>query len=171
MATLSIWPGRLWGIWLQMNITCKTRLAAYQWWKERFSGGCQWVSPMQIHVMWRSCTPQIHHTHISLGESHDMFYWMFEDRKLRRGCYVSLCHADLIHELYRKPVTVVRRWMVRLKRDLDVHALFRSDAALYWYHTEYTQPAVIRGFCGIQEQMILLHYISKSNQYHIRLEL
>lgn len=61
--------------------------------------------------------------------------------------------------------------MVRLKRDLDAHALFRSDAALYWYHTEYTQPAEILDFCGIQEQKILLHYISKSNQYHISFEL
>lgn len=76
----------------------------------------------------------------------------FENHTLRRGCYVC---ADLIHELYRKSVTVVQRWMVRPKRDLDVHALFRSDAALYWYYTEHTQPAVILGFYGIQEQKLL----------------
>lgn len=156
MTTLSIGPGRLAGIRLQMNTTCKMRLAAYQWVKEWFSEGSQWVSPMQIHVMWRSGTPQIHHTHISLGNGHDTFYRMFKDRTLRCGCYISVCHPDLIRELYRKSVTVVQRWLVRLKRDLDVHALFRSDAALYWHHTEHTQPAVIRGFCGIQEQKILI---------------
>lgn len=154
---------RLWGTRLQMNITCKMRLAAYQCWEEWFSGGCQWVSPMQIHGMWRSCTPQIHHTHISLGESHDTFYWMFEDRKLRRGCNISACHADLIHELYRKPVTVVQRWMVRLKRDLDVHALFRRNAALYWHYTENAQPAVILGFWGIQEQKTLIRILKVIN--------
>lgn len=67
-------------------------------------------------------------------------------------------HADLIHELYRKSVTVVQRRMVGLKIDLDVHAVFRSDAALYWHRTESTDPAVILGPCGIQERKILIQY-------------
>lgn len=97
-------------------------------------------------------------THQSGRQTWYMFHWMFEDRTLRRGWYVSVCHADLIHELYRKSVTVVQRWIGRMKRDLDVHALFWSDAALYWHHTEPTQPAVLLGSCGIEEQKILMQY-------------
>lgn len=92
------------------------------------------------------------HTHQSGRQTQHMFNWMFKDRTLKHGFYVSVCPADLIHQLYWKSVPVVQRWMVRLKRDLDVHALFWKDSALYWHHTEHTQPTVILGSCRIQEQ-------------------
>lgn len=37
--------------------------------------------------------------------------------------------------------------MVRLKGDSDVLALSWSNAALYWHHTEHTQPTVVLGSC------------------------
>lgn len=140
--------------------TCEQKLAANQWWEERFSGGFQWVPPIQIHVMGRSCTPQIHHTHIHLGDRHDTFHEVFEDCTLLwRRCYTVVCPVpDLVHELYRKSVSVVHRWMVRLKRDHDVLALFWGNAALYWRHTEHAHPAVILGSFGTQRAKF--HYVS-----------
>lgn len=44
--------------------------------------------------------------------------------------------------------------MVRLETDPDVHALSRGYAALYWHRGEHTQPAVILGSCGTQQQNI-----------------
>lgn len=58
-----------------------------------------------------------------------------------------LCSADLIPELYGQSVRIVDRRVVWLKGDIDVLALFWSNAALYWYHTEHTHPTVVLGSC------------------------
>lgn len=59
--------------------------------------------------------------------------------------HVRLCCAHLIYELYGELVREVNGRVVRLKRDGDVSGLSRSNAALYWLHTEHTQTAEVLG--------------------------
>lgn len=99
------------------------------------------------------------HTQPSGRQTRHLFNGIFEDWTLLRcRFYTFVCCADLIHELHRKSVSIVHRWMVRLKRDHDVDALFWGNSALYWHHTEHTQPAVISRSCGIQGQVSLYRY-------------
>lgn len=55
--------------------------------------------------------------------------------------------ADLIYKLYGQSVRIVDSRVVRLKGDSDVLALSWSNAALYWHHTEHTQPTAVLGSC------------------------
>lgn len=55
--------------------------------------------------------------------------------------------ADLIHEFYCEFVRIINRRVVRLKGDSNVLALSWSNGALYWHHTEHTQPTVVLGSC------------------------
>lgn len=119
-------------------------------------GVIQWGLSVGLHHPDTHYVKKLHHSDLSHTRQSGRQTWhLFTDRTLRRGCDVPVCHADLIHELYRKSVPVVQRWMLRVKRSW-CQRFVSGIAALYWRHTEHTQPAVILGFCRMQEQKTLI---------------
>lgn len=55
--------------------------------------------------------------------------------------------TDLICEHYGQCVRIVNRGVVRMKGQVDIHALFWTNGTHYWNCTEHTQPAVVLGSC------------------------
>ena len=72
---------------------------------------------------------------------------------------VSLCLCDLIRELYGESVGIVDGRVVRLEGDSDVPALSWCNAALYWHHTEHTQPTVVLASCTGYETQTAITYV------------
>lgn len=137
-ATLSIVPGRLSGFipnehYLLDETGCLLVV----------EGVIQWGLSVGLHHTDTHYVKKLHPSdlsHTSVRETNvtHVLCWMFKDRTLRRGCYIPVCHADLIHELYRKSVPVVQRWMLRVKRSWCQRSVSERCCpllALYWTHS------------------------------------